>query len=193
MLIALAAFAAPEGAAQTAPPRSDTLAAEAAAAVTERLRAPGERDGRTPRGALRRALVAPGWGQLYNGQRLKAPVVWGALGSIAGAAVYADVRYLEFRRAYLGTVRAADYPQFQREAARYAAYRPDVLRAERERFRRNRDLLIVGVGLGYALQALDAYVSAHLLDFDVAETLSVTLTPTPDGPRAGLRLSLPAP
>ena len=41
--------------------------------------------------------------------------------------------------------------------------------------------------LAYGLQALDAYVSAELADFDVSEDLSLHLAPTSTGPAATLR------
>ena len=42
----------------------------------------------------------------------------------------------------------------------------------------------------YALQALDAYVSAELADFDVSEDLSLRVAPSPAGPTLGLRVRL---
>ena len=62
-----------------------------------------------------------------------------------------------------------------------------VSRAFRDTSRRNRDFMILISGLAYALQALDAYVSAHLASFDVSEDLSLHLAPTPTGPAAALR------
>ena len=53
------------------------------------------------------------------------------------------------------------------------------LRSERDRYRRNRDLARLGVVAVYGLSVLDAYVSAHLLDFNVDENLSLRLIPAP--------------
>ncbi len=60
-------------------------------------------------------------------------------------------------------------------------------RAFRDASRRNRDFSILLSGLAYALQALDAYVSAQLADFDVSEDLSLHVVPTPTGANASLR------
>ncbi len=49
--------------------------------------------------------------------------------------------------------------------------------AQRDAFRRNRDLSILGIGIVWSLQVLDAYVSAHLLDFDVGEDLTFHVAP----------------
>ena len=50
-------------------------------------------------------------------------------------------------------------------------------------------VLVLLSALAYGLQALDAYVSAELADFDVSEDLSLRLVPTPTGPAAALRWS----
>jgi len=158
-------------------------------------------DGRTPGGALRRSLLIPGWGQVYNRQPLKAPVVAGAVVGLAGFAVYLHTQYGQYRRAYLYVVSEPTPdpdPATPDPGNPHAAYFDDWVaagalsapstRTLRERTRRNRDLAILGTGLAYALQALDAYVYAHLAGFDVGEDLSLRAVPTPDGPALTLRV-----
>lgn len=152
---------------------------------------------RRPKKALVRALV-PGWGQLYNRQYLKMPIVYAGLGLIGAGAVYANGRYLRYRHAYLFTARRNDagqpvFPQYAgdyalllseldlppestldtQEIARRRARLEPQFRTQRDNFRRNRDLLYIGIGLWYGLTILDAYVSAHLFDFEVGEDLAV--------------------
>jgi len=55
------------------------------------------------------------------------------------------------------------------------------IRPIRDNLRRNRDLSIIAMGLVHGLNVIDAFVSAHLLDFDVGEDLTVSVYPTPDG------------
>ena len=157
--------------------------------------------GRSPRGALTRALVVPGWGQFYNGQSLKAAIVWAGLGGLGTGVVLQHRRYLQLRHAAIYTVcsdtdpstTCADpsYARYAEEAAPYEGYRADALRNLRDRARRNRDLFLVGTAAGVALQALDAYVSAHLLSFDVDERLSLQFVPGQGGGTWVLRASLP--
>jgi hypothetical protein len=68
------------------------------------------------------------------------------------------------------------------------------LRTQRDAYRRNRDLSFLGVGLIWGLAVIDAYVSAHMADFDVGEDLSLGVEPAwlnaPGGASAGLRLRL---
>lgn len=155
--------------------------------------------GASPRVTLQRALLVPGWGQLTNRQPAKAAVVWGALGGTAGAAAFVHSRYREAGRAYLYKT-CTDVPSTCKVPEATTAYADDyqrrynglsaaTVRQSRDRLRRNRDLLILGIGLVYAVQAADAYVSAHLRGFDDDERLSLEWSP--DGPRVALRLTLP--
>ena len=157
-----------------------------------------------PRTALKRALV-PGWGQLSNRQYYKIPVVYAGLAGFAGAALVVNQRYLLYRHAFLYTARteadgspvfpeyASDYAELIRHlnlapeenlspediTARRNRLEPQ-LRNQRDALRRNRDLLYFAAIGWYGLSILDAFVSAHLLDFDVSESLSVRAYAGPD-------------
>jgi len=153
----------------------------------------------SPRGALWRAAAVPGWGQLYNRQYLKMPFVYAGLAG-GGYAVYEmNRRYLLFRHANLfkiGQNRAGEDGEnpfgnfegdYNRAVERLGGERVggDVsgrqLRRLRDKYRRWRDLSILGTGLFYALTILDAYISAHLLTFDVGD---VALDVRPTGGRS---------
>lgn len=159
---------------------------------------------RTPNSALWRAAVFPGWGQFYNRHYLKIPLVYGGLAGFTGAALYTNDRYLLYRHAYLFTAReneegspvfpdyAGDYARLLNDlglppesdltdeeiASRRARLEPQ-FRAQRDNLRRNRDLLYFGTVFWYGLSVLDAFISAHLMDFDVGEDLTVFLHPAP--------------
>lgn len=161
----------------------------------------------SPRGALWRAAAAPGWGQLYNRQYYKLPVVWGGLVGIAGSALFVNQRYLRYRHAYLWIVRESatvdvptsyedDYLDLisdlgltPEDASGIQGRLSTLFRQNRNNLRRNRDLLYIGSGLFYGLTILDAYVSAHLLDFDVGEDLSLSVRPTVGGFAASLHMT----
>ncbi len=158
----------------------------------------------SPKGALRRAAVVPGWGQYYNRHYLKIPFVYVGLGGFTAAALYTNNRYLLYRRSYLYTVTvdengertfpdeyADEYerlindlglgPVSELTESDFDRLEPQ-FRAQRDNLRRNRDLLYFGIVFWYGLTMLDAFVSAHLLDFDVGEDLTVTLLPHPIAP-----------
>lgn len=160
----------------------------------------------SPRGALWRAAAVPGWGQFYNRQYYKMPFVYGGLAG-GGYAIYEmNRRYLLFRHANLykiGQNRSGEgngenpYQHFKgaydRAVARLGGEQNvgDVsgqqLRRLRDKYRRWRDLSIIGTGLFYALTILDAYISAHLLTFDVG---GVALEVRPTGGRLARRVGV---
>ncbi len=153
-----------------------------------------------PNTALRRALL-PGWGQLYNRQYYKIPFVYVGIAALAGSALLVNQRYQLYRHAYLYTARVNSdgqpiFPEYESdyfELLRDLDIRPESnlmpdeiisrrsrlepqIRAQRDALRRNRDLLYFGIVAWYGLTIIDAYVSAHLSEFDVSESLSIEVT-----------------
>ena len=159
----------------------------------------------SPRGALWRAAAVPGWGQFYNRQYYKMPFVYAGLAG-GGYAIYElTQRYRLFQHANLfviGRNRAeegGDNPfgrfesDYNEAVARLGGDQGTTvggqqLRDLRDQYRRWRDLSILGTGLFYALTVLDAYVSAHLLSFNVG---AVAVDVRPSGGERVLARSQP--
>lgn len=163
---------------------------------TALLKAEGYSPDHSPRNALWRAVAVPGWGQFYNRQYYKMPFVYAGLAG-AGFAIYEmNRRYRLFRHANLYKIGESEagegeenqYQHFEDEynqAVERLGGEGQVgevggrqLRSLRDKHRRWRDLSIVGTGLFYALTVLDAYISAHLLTFNVGEDLALNVRPT---------------
>jgi len=160
-------------------------------------------DGRTPNGALYRSFV-PGWGQIYNRQYEKLPFVYGGLAGMGYLAVTYNNKYQDYNDAYHYKVYEEQVDAglidenpnedlkgaYDDIAAEFGPVSSSSLRAQRDVYRRNRDLSRMGVVAVYGLSILDAYVSAHLLDFNVDENLTLSLIPLPSavGFRASYRL-----
>lgn len=155
-------------------------------------------DEHTPRGALWRAAAVPGWGQYYNEQYFKIPIVWAGLAGLTASALYVNQRYVLNRHAYHYAAGVNTSPEYEQDflqlidmldMSRETGLQYDQgFRQRRDILRRNRDLLYIGIGLFYGLTILDAYVNAHLLDFDVGEDLSLSVQAAPAGVSASLRL-----
>ena len=155
----------------------------------------------SPKGALWRSLAVPGWGQLYNRDWVKVPVALGGVGGFGTFALVLNQRTVRHRRAavYIDcVVNPVDFSDPERVCAEAESFRDEWMaagdelsaaqnRALRDSNRRNRDFVLLLGFLAYGLQALDAYVSAELADFDVGEDLSLRVVPTPHGPTAALR------
>jgi hypothetical protein len=160
----------------------------------------------TPRKALLRGVVLPGWGQFYNDQYYKIPIVYAGLAGLTYSILRNHDQYKLYQEAHLFRISEErlnqdqidrnPYPQFEPQYRRVQSQlgapgteiQSAVLRNRRDRFRRWRDLSVVGSGLFYALTLVDAYVSAHLLTFDVGDELSVKVMPSPLGNSMALRL-----
>ena len=175
-----------------APVLVDTTTAQTDASATE---VPGTA---APGSALWRSLAVPGWGQAYNRDWIKVPVVVGGVGGLGAYAVILHGRTVRYRRAAIYAdcvVTPVDVPEgacddagaFEDEFLEAGSLPAASSRALRDTNRRNRDLFVLLGLLAYGLQALDAYVSAELADFDVGEDLSLRVLPTPTGPAASLR------
>ena len=164
---------------------------------------------RTSRGAVTRALLLPGLGQVYNRQPLKAPVAVGAVAGAVAFAVFRQRRYVIYRRAALyggclvddgvpdtpddlqdnGRIRLCSEvaPGYEDEFVRVGQTDVRTLQSTRDRFRGERDIGVLVVALVYGAQALDAYVAAELDSFDVSEDLSLRLDAPGGSPGLALR------
>jgi len=116
--------------------------------------------------------IAPGLGQWYNQQYWKVPI-------FAGAAGFFVYRAISFNNLYLQ--KAAEARAYPQNSSQYAT-----LKFQRESYRDDRDLNIayfVGVEI---VSMIDAYVGAHLFDFDVGDDLSSKIYFDPAGRALGL-------
>ena len=118
---------------------------------------------KNPTGAAFRSLAIPGWGQYYNGQKIKAALAMAAEAAEIGTAIY-----------WNGRARGASDPE---EQFLYRDYR-------------NQALWILAATI--LVSMLDAYVDAHLYDFDESPSLDQGNAGTrqPEELRFGLRLQI---
>lgn len=128
-----------------------------------------------PKLALKRSLMLPGWGQVTNDQVWKVPIVYGVLGGLTYYSITLHKQYHDYRAAYYNL--HPDTPDDLRfgPTPGYIDVNSSLqlLRENRNFYRNRRDLMYVMIGLSYALNAIDAYVFAHLRSFDVSDDLSM--------------------
>jgi hypothetical protein len=84
--------------------------------------------------------------------------VWGALGYLGYNWADRNKLYKHYRDLY--------NQEFELKNTKNASYQE-----LREFYRDQRDLLAVFIGLAYFLNLVDAFVDAHLFDFDVSEDI----------------------
>ena len=113
----------------------------------------------SPTKAMTYALILPGLGQAYNKKYFKIPFVYGALGGVGYWIYFNTQGYRQSSANY------TDDPSSTNE--RY-------LRA----WRRRLEISYITLAATYALQVLDAYVDAHLLNWDVNPDISIRVEPS---------------
>jgi hypothetical protein len=122
---------------------------------------------KSPWVAVGLSAIAPGAGQIYNENYWKAPVIW----ALGGYWVYEwtkqNNRYWEFRALYDQSI-TPSLPAGNRQ-----------YKDLREFYHDERDKFAWFIGGLYFLNLLDAYVGAHLYDFDVSPDLTADGTVVP--------------
>jgi len=107
---------------------------------------------KSPWGAVARSAVIPGWGQFYNESYWKIPVIW-------GTAAWFVYNWVDNNNLY------NDYKSL------YQSSESEYYRRLRNFYRDQRDKFTIYLGLLYLLNLVDAYVDAHLFDFNVNENM----------------------
>jgi len=152
-----------------------------------------------PRIATRRSAMIPGWGQAYNREYWKIPLVYGVLAIPTGLYFYNNNLYKKTKFAY-----EARFKEAAGDPSDVASIDPQLknlsitsLQSYRNAFRRDRDYSILWFLLAWGLQVADATVFAHLKQFDVSNDLTMELTPVFNPltrtPGIGLTLNLKPP
>ncbi len=116
--------------------------------------------------------VVPGGGQIYNRRWWKLPLVYGAFVGIGYAIDYNQSRY---RR--LKTALDLKRQDMEHEFTGTTLDDVDRLRVLRDEYDKNTQLSYVGIVFVYALQTVEAFVDAHLRNFDMDEDLGMRFKP----------------
>ncbi len=105
------------------------------------------------------SAVLPGLGQFYNRKYWKIPIVWGAVGTGIGIAVWNDNQYKRYRNAFVAELNGLPH-----EFSGIRGVDKTVLGNAQDRSKRQRDYAIGITGLIYILNIVDAVVDAHLYE-----------------------------
>ena len=149
-----------------------------------------------PKIAWKVAAIFPGYGQFYNRQYWKLPIVYGGGMGVAYAITWNNKTYQDYKKAYFSIIADAkadpnsEHPELWSDdwqvfvpgsidpaSQLHSSTFQGNLKRGKDYFRRYRDLsIIIGVGL-YLIFMADAYVDAQMFDFDVSPDLSFEFTP----------------
>ncbi|WP_347156869.1 DUF5683 domain-containing protein [Pontibacter chitinilyticus] len=123
------------------------------------------------------SAVFPGGGQIYNKSYWKLPIIYATAAVLGYYWIDNNNKYQDFRKA---TIQRADSSDRYINDPIYGINTPrgtKNLRYSRDFYRRNRDLtILLSIG-AYGLQIAEAYVHAHMKQFDISDDLSLRVQP----------------
>ena len=105
---------------------------------------------KSPWGAVLRSAVLPGFGQFYNESYWKIPVIWGIGAWFVYGWIQNNDEYVTNKNLFIETGQ-------------------ETYKSQRDFYRDQRDNFTIYLVLLYLLNLVDAYVDAHLFDFNVDE------------------------
>ncbi|HSH20507.1 MAG TPA: DUF5683 domain-containing protein [Draconibacterium sp.] len=141
----------------------------------------------SPKKATIYSAILPGLGQAYNKKYWKIPLIYAGFGTIGYFIGWNNGFYSTYKLAYSdltdGDPNTTSYLDL--DAAKYYDLENPTdydnfktgLSKQSDYYRRNRDLLIIGMIGFYGLNIIDASVDAHLFDFDISEDLTMNWQP----------------
>lgn len=141
----------------------------------------------SPRKATIYSAVLPGLGQIYNRKYWKVPIVYGGFATLGYFINFNNEEYVKFRQAYSDILDTdPNTNSFIELVTDPRSLEPDNigqlterLRKAKDYWRRNRDLLVIGTAVFYAVNIIDASVDAHFFNFDISDDLTINWAPAP--------------
>lgn len=117
------------------------------------------------------SMVLPGAGQVYNKKYWKVPIVYAGLGGFGYMFGFYNSQY-NVARKYL----KAEYDG-DSTTVNDTGLSGDQLLVYKTKYRKFRDISVIGLAAVYVLNIIDANVDAHLKTFDVSDDLSLEIKP----------------
>jgi len=131
----------------------------------------------SPNKATFYSAVLPGLGQIYNKKYWKVPIIYAGFGGLIYYINYNNFIYDKYKDAYNIKLRIENGELGLEDMDLYPNSSANQLRSQKDIWRRYRDLSIIGIGILYALQIIDADVDANLFYYDMSEDLSIHVAP----------------
>ncbi len=139
----------------------------------------------TPSRAAFYSAILPGLGQAHIGKAWKVPIVYGAIGFSAYSYLDNHDQMKRYRSAYKRRLAGYSDDEFQ------SIFPENDKLLDGMRFHKSyRDISMLFVLGFYMLNILDANVSAHLMQFNVSDDLSVSPQFIVDPNQTGMRLAI---
>ena len=119
------------------------------------------------------SMACPGLGQIYNEKYWKTPIIIASIGGAIYAHNFYNNKFQDYKEAYIirtdGDKSTID---------RYLNYSENGLITLQDYYRNQKDLSIIIGAIIYLLNIADAYVDAHLFEYNVNENRSLHFEPS---------------
>lgn len=126
------------------------------------------------------SMAIPGLGQVYNKKYWKVPIIYAALGGIGYIAWKYNSDYQNYHNEllfrYSHNQQTNSFPSNPPKTDD-VSYTTDQLIILKNQTKKYRDLCIIGMGIVYVLNVIDANVDGHLKKFDVDDNLTMSIAP----------------
>ncbi len=124
------------------------------------------------------STVLPGAGQFYNRRYWKPPILYAGAAALVYWINFNSTEYNRFNKAYASRISfRADTTQDARQPGEFENLSDNQLKVYRDSYRRDIEFSIIITTAVYALNIVDAYVDAHLRQFDINEDISLSVHP----------------
>jgi hypothetical protein len=141
----------------------------------------------TPSKAAFYSAIIPGLGQAYIGKAWKVPIIYGLMGLAVYSYDLQNNQMNSYRTAYKRRKNGFFDDQYLEKDIPIST---EQLLLGMEFHKNYRDMAIILGAAAYMLNILDANVSAHLLQFNVSDDLSVSPNLIINGEQTGIRLAV---
>jgi hypothetical protein len=122
-----------------------------------------------PKKAALLSLILPGAGQIYNRRWWKTPFVYAAIGG--------SIAYLQMNQSRYNRFKIALELELAKKPHEFTGKinSAEALRNLRNKYDKNTQTSYIGVVVVYGIVAVEAFVDAHLQNFDISDDLSIRL------------------
>ncbi len=128
----------------------------------------------SPKKATIMSVCLPGLGQVYNKKYWKVPFMYAGFAALGYMFYQSRTNYIDYRDAYIIRIDTTASKVVDKYATTIST--TDLFNLQ-QHYEHNRDLSLIGLGLLYMVNIIDASVDAHLFTFDVSDDLSLKIHP----------------
>lgn len=132
----------------------------------------------SPKIAILRSAILPGWGQATNKKYWKMPIVYAAIGTTAYIFFRNIKQFKEANNAYKNAIDGDTSNDYQIPNPYFGVRsQPGLIKNFRNEVRQNVDYSVLFFIAFWGLNVVDAAVDAHLKTFDVSDNLTLQIKP----------------